>query len=788
MNRPLRRIAAIATVLAVAPAVADEAPLPPGSVPPQDLEQLRQQQLCGPPLASDPATIDTTRRDHPDTPVVLEAETIHADTPLALYRLRGQAELLRLDQHLRSEALDYDEGAGLAEVPGGFAYSEAGLHLWGGAGRFDLETDRLSVEGAQYRLFPHMHGAARHLSSGAEEPTRLTDLRYSTCPPGDELWWLHAGKLELDHETGLGVARHARLELGGVPWFYTPYLQFPIDDRPRSGVLPPSFGQSETDGAHFTLPVYWRIAPNYDLTLYPTYYSRRGVQLGTGFRYLRPDFEGEVAFEHFRDDEVYREREDTDDDGERWALEAQHTGDLPFGIGYEVDVERVSDPDYLRDFSSDLVGGSASELESRALADQSRGAHEWEAELQHWQNLRPEEDDPYRRWPAVRYDHSPGRLPGGIEYRLESEAVQFELPEGAAFSNDEQRPTGSRYHLNPRLSWPIYRQAFFIEPAISLHHTRYNLSRPEGAQGDEDLSRTVPITSIDAGIFLERPFSVGNRPFLQTLEPRLFYVYAPQRDQTQYPNFDTDERGNTVAQLFQENRFAGYDRIGDADQVTAAVTTRFLDIVEGAEPLRASVGQVFYRRDRTVALDDDPDDERELTRNRSDIFADAEARLPGNLDLRAEYRYDPDRDIATAATYSADWQHRPAAGALINLGYRVRQEAKEGEEDDEPPKLETTQDYIEASAVVPIGPHWRAVGGWQYSRLERTNLEVVGGVEYRECCWALRGVARRYRRGADQEPESTFMLEFELTGLGRLGQDTASFLEDVVRDYDETVF
>ncbi|MFP4130301.1 MAG: LPS-assembly protein LptD, partial [Halorhodospira sp.] len=438
-----------------------------------------------------------------------------------------------------------------------------------------------------------------------------------------------------------------------------------------------------------------------------------------------------------------------------------------------------------RDFSSDLAGSSDAELESRARVQQSPGDHHWSAEAQHWQNLRPDSrNDPYRRMPAIRYQYTPGRLPGGLSYRLESEAVRFDLPQGAA-QEGGGRPVGWRYHVNPRLSWPVREQAFFIEPGLSLHHTAYDLTRPAGSQQDGSLSRTVPIASLDAGLFLERPFSLGGRPFLQTLEPRIYYLHAPYRDQSGYPNFDTTERGNTVAQLFRENRFAGVDRIGDADQITAAVTTRLLDVAEGNEPLRASVGQVYYRDDRRVVLEGDPADQPRLSRDRSDIFANAQARLPGGVSLRGEYRYNPEREERAATALSADWQHEPAPGALVNLGYRLREETRRR---DGAPAIETTQELVEASAVAPVGPRWRAVGAWRYSRLERTNLELVGGLEYRQCCWAARGLFRRFRSGADQRMENTFMLEFELTGLGALGQDTASFLEEVVPDYEDTVF
>ncbi len=801
MKRLLLRTARLAAWLAVAAATAEGAQdaaaiadvqggparASPGHIP-QSMAKLRRIRLCGPPLAPPPGAVDREQRSSPDTPLIMRAEEISADAPL--YRLRGDAQLQRLDQRLRTDAVDLDEAEGTAHLPGRFAYSAAGLLLWGESGDFDIEADRLAVDRAAFRVYPHAHGAARTLTSDRQEGrTELHDVRYSTCPPGEELWWLHAGSLSLDHENGVGVARHARVEIGGAPILYTPYLRFPIDDQPRTGLLPPSFGHSERGGGYYTQPLYIRLAPNYDLTLEPTYYARRGIKLAGEGRYLRPSLEGELRVAYLPEDEAYADylREETGEtvDAERWALDWRHEGDLPARIDYRLDVERVSDPDYLRDFASDLVGSSDAELESRAWIRQSSGDHLWSAEAQHWQNLRPKSrQDPYRRLPAVRYQYTPGRLPGGLAYRLESEAVRFDLPQGATRDGGE-RPVGWRYHINPQLSWPVREQAFFIEPGLSLHHTQYDLTRAAGSQRDTSLSRTVPIASLDAGLFLERPFSLGDRPFLQTLEPRIYYLYAPYRDQSGYPNFDTTERGNTVAQLFRDNRFAGIDRIGDADQITVAVTTRLLDVAEGNEPLRASIGQVYYRDDRRVVLEGDPADEPRLSRNRSDIFANAQARLPGGVSLRGEYRYNPVREAPAATAFIADWQHSPAPGALINLGYRLREETRrQGGE----PVLETTQELVEASAVAPLGTRWRAVGAWRYSRLEQSNLELVGGLEYRECCWAARGLFRRFRRGADLQMENTFMLEFELTGLGRLGQDTASFLEEVVPDYEETVF
>lgn len=757
-------------------------------------KELRRRQLCGPPLAKSPEGVDGTLRSASQAPVHMEAGTITGNALTGLYQLRGDASLQRLDQLLQAETLSLEEDDHRVQVSKQFMYTQAGLNLRGDSGRFDLENDTMAVDNAIFRLYPYHHGAARKLFGTGAGTLRIEDLRYSTCPPGNEFWILHGGELEFDYNSGVGIARHARLEVGGIPWVYLPYIRFPIDDSPQTGILPPSYGHSPTDGGHFTLPIYLRFAPNYDLTLYPTHYSRRGNKIGGELRYLRPELDGELKVGYMSNDEVYAEHlaaEDTQShSAQRWKLDWQHEGKLPAEIGYGFDVKRVSDEDYLRDFSADLAGSSSTELESHAYAEQTLGNHSWHAEVQHWQNLRPQtRSDPYRRWPEISYQHIPGLLPGGFEYRLEAQAVGFELPEQANETPANQRPTGQRYHITPRLAWPIHRQAFFLEPAISLHYTHYNLDwhTPGANPGQDDrFNRTLPVVSVDAGIFLERPFSIAAQPFLQTLEPRLFYLNIPSEEQNHLPIFDTIERPDTVAQLFRENRFSGVDRIGDTNQLTTAVTTRILDLTEGTEPLRASIGQVHYFTDREVTLAQ-PADAQALTRSRSDLFADAELHLPGNLNVRAEHRYDPAANEPVATTFTAEWQVSPIPRSLFNLSYRVRKEVT-GRNAAGEAIFARTQDYIETSGALPINVNWSVVGGWEYSRLERANLEVVAGAEYRNCCWAIRGVGKRFRHGAAAEVENSIMIELELTGLGRLGNDTQSFIEEVVRDYDEAVF
>lgn len=775
MNRPrlyaegtaacaLSLLLALGGAEAWSPARADEERALAGHLEDLSPGEARLEALCGPRLAPRPDPDAVARRGHPDTPLELEAEEVILYGAVGRYELRGEAFMRRLDQWLTSDEATLDDHAGRATVPGSFHYQESGLNLMGASGRFNLDTDTMDVEQATFRFWEdYAHGDAARLRA---EPglTALDDLRYSTCPPDRELWWMRAESLDLDHEAGEGRARHARVEIGGVPVFYAPYLSFPIDDRRRTGVLPPRFGNDGTHGWHARVPVYLNLAPNYDATVFPTWYQRRGEQLGGQYRYLQRSFEGQVGLEYLPDDQL-AERD-------RWQALFDHSGELPWSINYSADVNRVSDDDYLRDFTSDLISSSPSELESRFDVGRSVGSHAVNAEAIHYQTLRGSPS--LRRLPRVTYDYTPGRI-AGFDVGVNTEAVAFRLPDSGV---DD---TGRRYHAETEISRDWRGQAYFVEPAAILRHTRYDADRAD-PDDPSNLTRTIPTFSLDSGIFLERPYQFGERLFMQTLEPRLFYLYTPFEDQDDLPVFETRERSLNVSQLFSTNRFTGVDRIGDADQISASITSRFLDVFAGREYARASVGQVYFRRDREVTLDGDIGEEQR--RSRSNIFGELDLNLPAGFEGRAEYVHDPDASEQVSGNYRLRWQARPRPGSIMNVDYR-RTEARQDDGG-----METTREQIDASTVVSLGPTWSVFGAVQHSLLEDTVLDLAGGFEYRTCCWTARATARRYQRGSgtDLEPENTFMVEFDLRGLASFGDDTESFLRDVVRGYDETVF
>lgn len=696
----------------------------------------------------------------------IDADTLHHRGETGVTSLRGNVQLNRADQRLDADEMRHDSRSNRADARGAIRYRQRGLRLGADAGSLQLDEDRGEMSNARY-LLPEtlVQGRARRMQLVNEDVSRIHGATYSTCEPGDEEWMLQAERVRLDQETGTGEAWHARLTVGDFPVLYTPYLNFPIDDRRKSGLLPPTISQSERNGADLTIPYYWNIAPNYDATLAPRYLSQRGLMLNGEFRYLQPSFSGALEGGYLPgDDQAGRDR---------WQVGMEHRHRFTDRLRGRLDLARVSDDEYFQDFGDSLRTSTTRHLRSRAQLRYDTRSLSGRLEGEVYQTVDadiPRAGRPYRRLPRLTLNHHPGDLPLGLRWRMDSELVRFDHPAR------EQRITGSRLDLAPRLSRPFVGLAGFFTPSVTLRHTQYDLDSASDPRSttldtteDESRSRTLPVASLDTGLYFERRFSAFDRPLRQTLEPRLFYLYAPEREQSDLPLFDTGEPVPGLFQFYSENRFSGPDRIGDANQLTTGLTSRFLSRETGTEFFRVGVGQIQYFDDREVVLRGEPGPKEERTR--SDVIGEARLTLPDGFQASTQVQWNPDaeRTDLTGVRLS----YRPAPDSIVSASYRARRDAM-GD-------LELEQRNI--SAAWPVHPRWHLLGGWRYSMLEDRTLESFGGLQYRDCCWSVRLVGRYYQEEASDEPDRSVMLQFQLRGLGSLGDDVQSFLEDSMFGY-----
>jgi len=673
---------------------------------------------------------------------------------------QGNVVISRADQTLSADNVDYDRDAELALAKGNASLEDSSVAMRGDEIELNFKNDKTTVSNAKFDLYEkHGRGEAEQLRrDGNKNTTRLKNTTYTTCPTGNDDWYLNADKIKLYHEDGVGIAKNVSVNFKGIPFFYAPVLTFPIDDRRKSGFLAPTFGSSEESGSEFSIPYYWNIAPNRDATVTPRILSKRGLQLGGEYRYLSEDGKGTISAEYLASDNEYN-------DEDRHLFSYQNTSAITPRLHVNANINDVSDDDYFEDLGSNIALSSITHLERNIDATYSGNFWSVTGRVQGYQtidNTIPDASRPYERLPQVIFNANLPDQHFGLDYGLYAEAVYF---------NRNNSVTGSRYDILPTVSLPLRNSYGFITPKLGLRYTKYELDNTL-ASANSSPDRSLPIFSIDSGLYFDRETSFGDRAMTQTLEPRLYYLNVPKRNQD---NLIVDKTGQSVVfdsglfdfsfdQLFRENRFSGADRIGDANQLTAALTTRFIDKSTGIERATASIGQIFYFDDREVVLPNSlvEDD------STSDIVAEVSARFTRSLSARAGIQWDPNRSETEKGVASIRYQSED--NRILNFAYRQRQNL-----------LEQT----DLSVNWPISKQWSAVGRWNYALDQKRTIDAFAGLEYENCCWIGRVVAREYINDLSQTNENfALMFQLELKGLTSFGDSIKKFLGRGILGYD----
>lgn len=575
-------------------------------------------------------------------------------------------------------------------------------------------------------------GSAARVFMEGHDLARLEDVTYTTCVEGQDDVIISAGELELDQGNNVGTARNVTLRFKDVPIFYLPYVTFPISNERKTGFLFPGIGRDSESGITVEAPWYWNISPNLDATITPRWMQERGVQLAGEFRYLTERGQGVLRGEILPSDELY--------DDDRSAFSYRHDHKFTDRLTGYIDVQHASDDDYFDDFETDVNVTSSTHLPERAQLSYRGDVWNVTALAAGYQTLDDrisEINRPYDRLPQITFNANVPQFRGsGIKLDFKGEVVRFDRSAGV---------TGTRIDMTPAISLPIRPVYGFVIPKLALRTTKYNLDN--NPDGDDSLSRTVPILSVDSGLYFERNTTWGGKNALQTLEPRMFYVYIPDEDQDAIPTFDTSQVSlNNMSSLFRDNRFYGADRVGDTNQITLGLTTRILDAKTGRQKLSASVGQAFFLEDRFVTLNDSSRQER----SKSSFLAEVDARFNNNLRVWSFLEYDTEE--SEIATGRLDFDYSPSPRNRVGLGYRYSGEFSE--------QLNLNVDWA-------ISPRWDFHLRERYDIDASQNLETTVGFGYDACCWGIDFVyQRRLNRG--EEYKNAFFMIFELTGLGRV--------------------
>ena len=610
---------------------------------------------------------------------------------------------------------------------------------------YDLQNDSGYINKPEYRLGRYRaRGNANRLVAENRDLYKIRKATYTNCEVGDDDWYMRVDRLELDRIRDVGVARNATVVFKGVPILYSPYLDFSLSGRRKTGLLPPTIGSTGQSGFEYTQPFYWNIAPNRDATISPRILTKRGVLLDGDFRYLEPGIKGELRSEYLPDD---RQKNQT-----RYGYAWQHQQNFGNGFSGGVDLQGVSDDTYFTDLSDKISATSQTNLNREG--DLFYDGNWWtvNTRVQRFQTLQDPlapVTPPYARVPQITLNML-RQTDAHLDFGMQGEYVEFDHP----FLLNGRRET-----LYPSISAPFQNSFFYITPKIGYHTTSYsfeNSNRPNE-------TRTLPIYSLDSALTFEREATLWGRAFLQTLEPRLFYVYIPFRQQDQLPDFDTALADFNLAQIFTENQFSGGDRINDANQLTAAVTSRLIDPESGNEQLRFTLGQRFYFKEQQVSLTPQLRDS-----TRSDVLAAMTGQITNHwyTDLGVQYSIEQSR----VERGNAVLRYQPEIGKVFNLGYRFTRNSLE---------------QADVSAEWPIGGRWTGLVRYNYSVQDKRLLEGLLGLEYNAGCWAARVVLHRFA-SATQEYVNAMFFQLELTGLSRIGSSPLELLRQNISGYEKT--
>jgi len=682
-------------------------------------------------------------------PIFIDADQLqgHQDRD---FEARGSARFRTREKAVFADWLFYRSDIEQVEAAGNVRLERGGDVFQGTRLKLNLDTNEGYLQEPTFTLAEQgARGDAREFIFAGENRYRVDQGRYTTCGPGQDDWFIQARDLDLDRNTDVGTARDATVVFMDTPILYSPWMNFPLSQNRKSGFLSPTFATSGKSGAEFSIPYYWNIAPNRDATITPHLLAKRGILLGSEFRYLERNYKGDIRVEALPGDRSA--------DRDRWATFMRHQ--QTWGAWSLVaNLQKVSDDDYFRDLSTQIQATSRSLLTRDATLARGgslgeNGNWTFTAFAQKWQTLQDPKapiTPPYDRLPqltlvANSYDVL------NTDIAFAGSYVDFDHP---ALVN------GRRAVAYPSVSLPLQTTYAFLTPKIGLHYTRYDLD-PSASTTLRTADRSVPIYTTEGGLVFERSTTIRGTEYLQTLEPRMMYVYIPFRDQNRLPNFDSAVTDINFASIYSENQFSGSDRINDANQLTLGFTSRLLDPGTGVEQLRVGLAQRFYFQDQQVTVPGVPP----RTTKTSDILAALSGRLDRNLSAEVGMQYNNEFSQTNKLGFGVRYQ--PDVGKVLNASYRFTRNVFEN---------------IDVSAQWPIARGWTGVGRANYSLRDSRIAEGLAGVEYNGGCWVIRFVGHTVAVGTGDASRSVF-LQLELNGIARVGSNPLDVLRQNILGY-----
>ena len=677
-------------------------------------------------------------------------------------KAKGNAILKKGNKTIKAEVIEYDQISEKLITQGNTSIDLEKISLSGTKLNYRLSDQTGKMEDVTFNIksdkkeetivqkgiqvtkrYYDFRGDAKAIFFEGENKTKLESSRLTTCEVDSNDWYIKSKNMEIDTKKDQVKASHASLDFKGVPIFYMPSTSFSLNKNRQSGFLSSTFGTTSKSGFEFRVPYYFNISPDMDATLTARYFGKRGPLADGEFRYLTENYSGINQLQYMNHDQ-------SSGQDNRYFLKLNHQHQFGRGWSGSYDLQKVSDNTYFSDLATMIQVTSVVNLPQRVNLNYSGDIWKLNLLTEKYQTLTNASNSPYQRLPQVN-------LSGKKDYDnfildLKSQWTLFERDDKFASTfTDAQKITGSRFTMTPAITIPLTSEYGYIKPKVSANIRSYNLNNSP----DNNKDIVTPIFSLDSGVYLDRNINFLNQNYTNTLEPRLFYVYIPYKDQSVLPNFDSGLADLNMQTLFYENQYNGQDRINDANQLTASLTSKFLD-KNGKERLSAIIAQRYYFEDRRVF----GNDLTEAKKANSDIFMGASAKLPNSLNLDAMFQFDPTSNNLLRSTLGS--RYNPEPGKMLNVSYRLIDNIIDNNQDLE---------VFNAAGQWPLGNRFYSIGRYNYDLKSSQTIEVLAGLEYDGGCWVARSIFDRISLPTSPNPNYAFFIQLELNGIGSIGSD-----------------
>jgi LPS-assembly protein len=701
--------------------------------------------------------------------------------------LKGNAQLRSTSAIMKADVLEFRQEENRALAQGHVRIFKNGDVFAGDELNIDPDTMQGYMTQPSYQFASNRGGGhAQRIDFKSRTEATLTQANYTTCictpqdpqgsscaADGKPAWELRADRVDFDQLAETGYADNVQLRFMDVPILAAPSLSFPLTDKRKSGLLPPSIALDSKSGFEYTQPIYWNAAPNFDATFSPSLKTKRGLALGQEYRYLGASQSAKLQGSIMPSDRL-RGRD-------RWGYSGIYEQSLPLPVQrsprdylrLQLQLQRVSDGSYWRDFS-DVPALEQRLLPSDMQLDWRSDNFYARARTLKWQTQQVPESivaPPYDRLPSLTLGWAGGGVKG-LNYRFELDYTDFESDPGLTAQPNAKRGVG-----RAELAYALRQPGWFITPSAKWQWRDYQFKTPL-ASGQTHRSLSVPTLSLDAGLVFERSARFWGRDFVQTLEPRAFYTYTPWREQNDLPNYDSGQNDFNFSSIYSDNAFNGEDRVANNNLLTLGVQSRLISPSDGGELLRLAYAQRLRYTDQRIVLPGGVPDTARL----SDMLFGAQAQLDPRWSADGLVQYNPKSERSERTTLGL--RYHPSPYRTMSAAYRYQRGQSQ--------LLDLGWQWPLGDGVAAAGPwlpgqglgpkRWFSVGRVNYSLLDHKVIDALLGLEYDGGCWIGRvAVERRANTASQSGKKILFQLEF--VGFSKIGASPLKALQDHVPRY-----